>query len=86
MYFQTYYSVSVSTLRPTNILYVLLFGWWMALIYLLVSLLMLATVIGYSYGKLKYSLFFASLVSAVGSLSSLGVLRFNILVRQTFFY
>uniref|UniRef100_UPI003AAE55FD uncharacterized protein n=1 Tax=Centroberyx gerrardi TaxID=166262 RepID=UPI003AAE55FD len=35
-----------------NIAYVFLFGWWVSLVYLLVSILMFITVIGAPYGKL----------------------------------
>uniref|UniRef100_A0A8C5BTV2 Putative cation exchanger C521.04c n=1 Tax=Gadus morhua TaxID=8049 RepID=A0A8C5BTV2_GADMO len=35
-----------------NIVYVFLFGWWVALVYLLVCILMFTTVIGTPYGKL----------------------------------
>ncbi|KAL2093922.1 hypothetical protein ACEWY4_011234 [Coilia grayii] len=39
-----------------NVLYVLLFGWWLALVYVLVSLLMFCTLIGIPYGKLCWQL------------------------------
>ncbi|CAL1592079.1 unnamed protein product [Knipowitschia caucasica] len=39
-----------------NIAYVFLFGWWVSLVYLLVSLLMFFTIIGFSYGKLCFKL------------------------------
>ncbi|XP_063052090.1 uncharacterized protein cax2 [Engraulis encrasicolus] len=39
-----------------NILYVLLFGWWIALVYALVSLLMFSTLIGIPYGRLCWKL------------------------------
>ncbi|XP_072291427.1 uncharacterized protein [Eucyclogobius newberryi] len=43
-----------------NIAYVFLFGWWVSLVYLLVSVLMFITIIGFSYGKLcsKLSCYF----------------------------
>uniref|UniRef100_A0AAY5KTS3 Cation/H+ exchanger protein 2 n=1 Tax=Esox lucius TaxID=8010 RepID=A0AAY5KTS3_ESOLU len=43
-----------------NVVYVLLFGWWVSLVYLLVSILMVITIIGAPYGKLcwKLSLYF----------------------------
>uniref|UniRef100_A0A8C9QY00 Cation/H+ exchanger protein 1 n=1 Tax=Scleropages formosus TaxID=113540 RepID=A0A8C9QY00_SCLFO len=43
-----------------NIIYVLLFAWWISLMYMLVSLLMFLTVIGVPYGKLclKLSYYF----------------------------
>uniref|UniRef100_A0A667YE45 Cation/H+ exchanger protein 2 n=1 Tax=Myripristis murdjan TaxID=586833 RepID=A0A667YE45_9TELE len=39
-----------------NVLYVFLFGWWVSLVYLLVSVLMFVTVIGLPYGKLCWQL------------------------------
>ncbi|XP_040199193.1 low affinity vacuolar monovalent cation/H(+) antiporter-like [Rana temporaria] len=39
-----------------NILYVLLFGWWIALFYFLVSVLMFLSILGYSYGVLCWRL------------------------------
>ncbi|XP_060073315.1 uncharacterized protein LOC132553120 [Ylistrum balloti] len=42
--------VNVSTLRPSNLLYVLLFGWWLALLYLIVGCLMFLSVVGWNYG------------------------------------
>uniref|UniRef100_A0A672JIE9 Putative cation exchanger C521.04c n=1 Tax=Salarias fasciatus TaxID=181472 RepID=A0A672JIE9_SALFA len=39
-----------------NILYVFLFGWWVSLTYLLVSILMFVTIAGVPYGKLCYKL------------------------------
>lgn len=41
--------VQVSTLRPSNLVYLLLVGWWLALIYVLVGVLMFITIIGRSY-------------------------------------
>ncbi|XP_072922926.1 cation/H+ exchanger protein 1 isoform X2 [Hemitrygon akajei] len=35
-----------------NVLYVLLFGWWISLLYLLVALVMFITIVGIPYGKL----------------------------------
>ncbi|KAL4230443.1 hypothetical protein ACF0H5_010825 [Mactra antiquata] len=43
--------VKVSTVRPTNILYLLLIGWWLALIYVLVACIMALTIIGWPYSK-----------------------------------
>ncbi|XP_072097687.1 cation/H+ exchanger protein 1 isoform X1 [Mobula birostris] len=34
-----------------NVLYVLLFGWWISLLYLLVALVMFVTIVGIPYGK-----------------------------------
>ncbi|KAL5012485.1 hypothetical protein ScPMuIL_011036 [Solemya velum] len=48
--------VRVSTLRPFNIIYVLLFGWWVALIYLVVAFLMMVTVVGHSYASFCWML------------------------------
>ncbi|KAL7401491.1 hypothetical protein ABVT39_000421 [Epinephelus coioides] len=39
-----------------NIAYVLLFGWWVSLAYLLISILMFATITGVPYGKLCWKL------------------------------
>uniref|UniRef100_A0A672YUJ2 Putative cation exchanger C521.04c n=1 Tax=Sphaeramia orbicularis TaxID=375764 RepID=A0A672YUJ2_9TELE len=39
-----------------NIAYVFLFGWWVSVAYLLVSVLMFITIIGASYGKLCWNL------------------------------
>ncbi|KAM4619409.1 uncharacterized protein ACJ7VT_008579 [Polymixia lowei] len=39
-----------------NIAYVFLFGWWVSLVYLLVSILMFITVVGVPYGKLCWHL------------------------------
>ncbi|XP_057693006.1 uncharacterized protein LOC130916353 isoform X2 [Corythoichthys intestinalis] len=39
-----------------NVLYVFIFGWWLSLVYLLVSTLMFLTVIGAPYGKLCWKL------------------------------
>ncbi|XP_041967055.1 low affinity vacuolar monovalent cation/H(+) antiporter isoform X1 [Alosa sapidissima] len=39
-----------------NVLYVFLFGWWLALVYALVSLLMFCTLIGFPYGELCWNL------------------------------
>ncbi|XP_059152367.1 uncharacterized protein LOC131938380 [Physella acuta] len=43
--------VKVSTCRPFNILYVILFGWWLALIYIVIGVLMGMTIVGFSYTK-----------------------------------
>ncbi|OWF41281.1 putative cation exchanger C521.04c [Mizuhopecten yessoensis] len=48
--------VNVSTARPSNILYVLLFGWWMALLYLIVGCLMFITLVGWNYGVYCWTL------------------------------
>lgn len=42
--------VRVSTVRPSNILYVLFIGWWLALIYALIAVVMFLTYFGRSYG------------------------------------
>uniref|UniRef100_UPI00398F8D2C cation/H+ exchanger protein 1 isoform X2 n=1 Tax=Pristiophorus japonicus TaxID=55135 RepID=UPI00398F8D2C len=39
-----------------NLLYVLLFGWWVALLYLLIAVIMFVTIVGVPYGKLCCSL------------------------------
>ncbi|XP_048410340.1 cation/H+ exchanger protein 1 isoform X2 [Stegostoma tigrinum] len=39
-----------------NLLYVLLFGWWVALLYLIIAVFMFVTVVGIPYGKLCCSL------------------------------
>ncbi|XP_069765423.1 cation/H+ exchanger protein 1 isoform X2 [Narcine bancroftii] len=39
-----------------NVLYVLLFGWWIALLYLLIALIMFVTIVGIPYGKLCWNL------------------------------
>uniref|UniRef100_A0A674C5E9 Cation/H+ exchanger protein 2 n=1 Tax=Salmo trutta TaxID=8032 RepID=A0A674C5E9_SALTR len=39
-----------------NVVYVLLFGWWVSLVYLLVSILMFITIIGVPYGKMCWKL------------------------------
>ncbi|KAK0060756.1 cation exchanger C521.04c [Biomphalaria pfeifferi] len=41
----------VSTFGPFNIIYTLFFGWWLALVYVIIGIIMGATVIGFSYGK-----------------------------------
>ena len=46
----TLLSFAVSTFRPFNLLYVLLFGWWQALIYIIAGFLMFITIIGKDYG------------------------------------
>ena len=43
--------MTVSTLRPGNVWYVLMFGWWMALLYVIVGLLMGITIVGRHYGN-----------------------------------
>ncbi|XP_058629459.1 cation/H+ exchanger protein 1 isoform X2 [Onychostoma macrolepis] len=49
-----------SLVTPGNVIYVLLFGWWISLFYFLVSLLMFCTIAGIPYGKLclQLSLYF----------------------------
>ncbi|KAK3099824.1 hypothetical protein FSP39_010332 [Pinctada imbricata] len=42
--------ITVSTLRPFNFIYVLLFGWWQALIYIVVGCIMFLTILGKEYG------------------------------------
>ncbi|XP_062839417.1 uncharacterized protein LOC100559220 isoform X1 [Anolis carolinensis] len=49
-------SPSGSMLTFGNLYYLLFFGWWLALLYLLVSLLMFLTVLGAPYGKLCWKL------------------------------
>ncbi|XP_031421088.1 putative cation exchanger C521.04c isoform X2 [Clupea harengus] len=39
-----------------NVFYVILFGWWLALVYILLSLVMFTTLIGIPYGKLCWNL------------------------------
>lgn len=41
-----------SLVTPGNVIYVLLFGWWISLFYFLVSLLMFCTIAGIPYGML----------------------------------
>lgn len=48
--------VNVSTLRPSNIVYVLLFGWWLAMLYVIVGCLMFLTLVGWRYGVYCWSL------------------------------
>ncbi|KAJ8007257.1 hypothetical protein DPEC_G00115670 [Dallia pectoralis] len=47
---------SGSSITSGNVAYLFLFGWWIALSYLLVCVLMFLTVIGVPYGKLCWSL------------------------------
>lgn len=47
-----------SYLNCSNILYTVLFGWWVSLIYLFCSLLLAATVVGIPYGRLAFKLAF----------------------------
>ncbi|KAK3795146.1 hypothetical protein RRG08_028347 [Elysia crispata] len=42
--------IKVTTIRPFNILYALLYGWWLALVYLIIGAFMYITVIGATYG------------------------------------
>ncbi|XP_064609384.1 uncharacterized protein LOC135473463 [Liolophura sinensis] len=41
--------VTVSTIRLSNLLYVLVFGWWISLVYLIVGVLLMITIVGRSY-------------------------------------
>ncbi|KAH9513927.1 hypothetical protein Btru_031756, partial [Bulinus truncatus] len=43
--------IKVSTLRPFNILYTLLFGWWLCIIYIAIGIIMALTFIGWPYAK-----------------------------------
>lgn len=45
--------IAGSLISCGNVLYVFIFGWWLALVYILVSLLMFSTVIGIPYGQFK---------------------------------
>ncbi|XP_056429136.1 uncharacterized protein LOC130368848 [Hyla sarda] len=45
-----------STLTFGNLLYLLLFGWWISLFYLLISIVMFITILGYPYGVLCWRL------------------------------
>ncbi|XP_029472481.1 putative cation exchanger C521.04c isoform X2 [Rhinatrema bivittatum] len=45
-----------STFTCGNVLYLLMFGWWLSLFYLLVSLLMFVSILGAPYGKLCWKL------------------------------
>ncbi|XP_038607913.1 low affinity vacuolar monovalent cation/H(+) antiporter-like [Tachyglossus aculeatus] len=45
-----------STVTCGNVFYLLLFGWWVSLVYLLVSVVMFLSVLGAPYGKLSWSL------------------------------
>lgn len=36
-----------------NVLYLLLFGWWLSLLYVLVAALMFLTVLGAPYGEIR---------------------------------
>lgn len=40
-----------STVTFGNVLYLLLFGWWLSLLYVLVAALMFVTVVGAPYGE-----------------------------------
>lgn len=42
-----------STLTCGNVLYLLLFGWWLSLLYVLVAALMFLTVLGAPYGEIR---------------------------------
>lgn len=48
--------VSVSTFRVSNILYTILIGWWLALLYCLVGCLMFVTFLGRDYGRMCFRL------------------------------
>lgn len=43
-------SSDISMIRPFNVIYIFMFGWWLALIYVLVAAVMFITVIGTNYG------------------------------------
>ncbi|KAM3925096.1 uncharacterized protein RB166_008402 [Leptodactylus fuscus] len=45
-----------STITFGNILYLLLFGWWISLFYLLISIVMFISILGYPYGVLCWRL------------------------------
>ncbi|XP_020633426.3 uncharacterized protein LOC110070124 isoform X1 [Pogona vitticeps] len=45
-----------SMLTCGNVFYLMFFGWWLALLYVLVSIVMFLTIVGASYGKLCWSL------------------------------
>ncbi|KAF2977303.1 hypothetical protein EK904_014188, partial [Melospiza melodia maxima] len=45
-----------STLTCGNVLYLLLFGWWLSLLYVLVATMMFITVMGAPYGRLCWDL------------------------------
>ncbi|XP_025900099.1 low affinity vacuolar monovalent cation/H(+) antiporter-like [Nothoprocta perdicaria] len=45
-----------STVTCGNVLYVLLFGWWLALLYVVVAAVMFLTVVGAPYGRLCWDL------------------------------
>ncbi|XP_058718964.1 uncharacterized protein LOC131591872 isoform X2 [Poecile atricapillus] len=45
-----------STLTCGNVLYLLLFGWWLSLLYILVAAVMFLTVLGAPYGRLCWDL------------------------------
>ncbi|NXF51213.1 VNX1 protein, partial [Oceanites oceanicus] len=45
-----------STVTCGNVLYLLLFGWWLSLLYVLVAALMFITVVGAPYGRLCWDL------------------------------
>ena len=42
--------VAVVTFRPSNVVYSVLIGWWLSLIYILIAGLMFLTIIGKDYG------------------------------------
>ena len=45
--------ITGSLISCGNVFYVILFGWWLALVYILVSLVMFTTLIGIPYGRFK---------------------------------
>nr|XP_031362620.1 putative cation exchanger C521.04c [Lonchura striata domestica] len=45
-----------STLTCGNVLYLLLFGWWLSLLYVLVAAMMFITIVGAPYGRLCWDL------------------------------
>ncbi|XP_076877803.1 uncharacterized protein cax2 isoform X3 [Brachyhypopomus gauderio] len=73
-------SAAGSLLTCGNVLYVVLFGWWITLLYLLTSMLMFMTIIGIPHGKLCLRLagyflwpFGKAIQKVTGSLSSFSV-------------
>ncbi|XP_072519729.1 uncharacterized protein cax2 isoform X2 [Salminus brasiliensis] len=73
-----------SLLTCGNVLYVVLFGWWVSLVYLLIGILMCITIIGISHGQLCFRLscyflwpFGKAIEKVSGSLSSFSVILHN---------
>lgn len=54
-----YFSCSGSLITFGNVVYVLLFGWWISLLYFLVGLLMFCSIAGFPYGMFDIFKFFA---------------------------